>query len=947
MKPWYEVYDLISEALNRFIESSDAIKMNPGKALYNRFINDPQFVENNNWIKKFDEKFNVRSVDPMHIFASISANNLTFKSRTARINKILETLSSEPISGEINFDGCPSLALIHILSARNETSQVEVWELFNRIRSNNTKGLLKKDFDRIKSWYGVAFGSFTILLFWIKSDCFIPFDKNTRTFLISGGIIDQEPRSYGSYIKLIERIEKYNYENDPIYGSSGIFREISLIAYQTIAKNDKDVKLTINFQKLLEEDNDKNLVEKGKKEPSDDQKSRPAFKLKNESKERLKSLAEGASLGFKLVAIRPLEGCKQEFLNVLKANVVYNFDKSIFIDSDDIVYFSDKNLKLYDLKIKSERALRINLSAIVGKNGSGKSSLIELFFRIVNNIAFSRKTTLQTGKLQLIKGLSVELYYTQGGLLYKLIVIDSEVTIQTFELHENKYFRPVGIPRKFLKQDFNIFFYTVAVNYSHYALNSIYIGDWARMLFHKNDAYQTPLVVNPMRTDGNININSENALVKSRLLANLIAPIADEEDIGLRQLTENQKVIKITFEQINDKNRVLFYRNTNEDDDVEVLGNALKTNYSDIYNLIKEVFEFSPDHTDENNNLVNESKRYIVKKLVRISLTYKHYSKYFNQYKIDFISTKSLKEYLSLLKEDRSHIVYKLKQAINYWKYSELWPRANKFELHIEDAADKLQKFQMETGEKQIIELLPPPIFRFEITLIDSLKNESDFNSLSSGEKQLIYSTASILYHLKNLDSVAGERGLIKYDCINLILDEIELYYHPELQRRFVGYLLSMIGKIDFEYITALNICLVTHSPYILSDIPDTYTLRLEDGRPSKMEYKTFGANIHDLLANEFFMKNGYMGAFAKDKIKEVIKYLETKLKDRLNSKSLEQKTDEFIWDKNSVKIFIDFVGEPLIRNSLLDLYDKVFFNNQEQIDFEIARLLKRKEQLN
>src|SRR5690606_6156900 len=70
-------------------------------------------------------------------------------------------------------------------------------------------------------------------------------------------------------------------------------------------------------------------------------------------------------------------------------------------------------------------------------------------------------------------------------------------------------------------------FYTICMNYSHYAFNANdYVSpdqpNWLEAVFHKNDAYQTPLVINPWRDEGNIIINRENDLVKSRLIANLL-----------------------------------------------------------------------------------------------------------------------------------------------------------------------------------------------------------------------------------------------------------------------------------------------------------------------------------------------------------------------------------------------------------------------------------------
>ena len=63
-----------------------------------------------------------------------------------------------------------------------------------------------------------------------------------------------------------------------------------------------------------------------------------------------------------------------------------------------------------------------------------------------------------------------------------------------------------------------------------------------------------------------------------------------------------------------------------------------------------------------------------------------------------------------------------------------------------------------------------------------------------------------------------------------LILDEIELYYHPELQQQFLSKLLFYIKDMELSNITDINMCLLTHSPYILSDIPSNNILKLEDG---------------------------------------------------------------------------------------------------------------------
>lgn len=61
---------------------------------------------------------------------------------------------------------------------------------------------------------------------------------------------------------------------------------------------------------------------------------------------------------------------------------------------------------------------------------------------------------------------------------------------------------------------------------------------------------------------------------------------------------------------------------------------------------------------------------------------------------------------------------------------------------------------------------------------------------MSSGERQMLYSLSYVLYHIKNIQSVKEDENRVGYHNICLIFDEVELYYHPDYQRRFLGMLL-------------------------------------------------------------------------------------------------------------------------------------------------------------
>ena len=195
---------------------------------------------------------------------------------------------------------------------------------------------------------------------------------------------------------------------------------------------------------------------------------------------------------------------------------------------------------------------------------------------------------------------------------------------------------------------------------------------------------------------------------------------------------------------------------------------------------------------------------------------------------------------------------------------------------------------------------------------------------------------------MRNLLSVKKKKKkekLIIYSNFNIILDEIELYYHPEQQRSFVSDLLIYLKKIDFsdlykDHIPEINIIFITHSPFILSDIPKQNVLFLDKGKP-RDNYKmdTFGANITDLLSDSFFFSEEdgnkiLMGDFAKNKINEIIKIIKTKDGNR----------------KNEVKDIIHLIDEPLLKIKLQEMFFEAFEEekSKERDLNELERLAKK-----
>lgn len=694
--------------------------------------------------------------------------------------------------------------------------------------------------------------------------------------------------------------------------------------------------------------------------------------------------------GFKLLAIRPLPGCDKKYCKNLQPGQVYQFYQDYKFEPE----FDEKANKplkitplessvpedLYTIQRDGKPDLNINISALVGKNGSGKSTLIELLFAVSHNLSVQRNVLKnpdfpyeEATSLISLGDFHLEIYYSIKGNVYSL------------KIENDKHFFEVIHPVNSEIVNFKIdtvldnhleilgegFFYTIAVNYSIYGLNDGEIGKWINPLFHKNDGYQTPLVINPMRTNGDFNINDEKHLMKSRLLANLIADpttkLSDKQVLDRIELTLNLEKTNVIYREgidvlIDTEHFFKGYDRTK----------SLEENKSVVYGIIKSHYGLGAEF----NSIEIAVFEYIIRKLYKIAYKYSYYRRYlvrdgmtpFFQSKGEF----SFENYLTDLSEDHSHITFKLRQAVNFLKYKwteylEEYTNENGNQVVFDfplarmiEIIDGIEK----TSEENVINLLPPSLFesKFFLKPINEEESYSDMVHLSSGELQRLSVIHSILYHLRNIDSVfsqnvkskKGEQSIM-YSNVQIILDEIELYFHPDFQRSFINELLKGIENLDlglctytpsekretFVGIESINILFATHSPFILSDIPAQNVLCLESGLPNNnLRTGTFGANIHDLLADGFFLSKGFIGDLAKNRIQFVINQLNI---ERREPQKLTKQDWEYVGN------IISIIGDPILRNKLREMYlelnpEKVFLDKEiEALEMQLEELKKRK----
>lgn len=189
---------------------------------------------------------------------------------------------------------------------------------------------------------------------------------------------------------------------------------------------------------------------------------------------------------------------------------------------------------------------------------------------------------------------------------------------------------------------------------------------------------------------------------------------------------------------------------------------------------------------------------------------------------------------------------------------------------------------------------------------------DMDWHDMSSGEKAM-FSLVSRFY--------SAEELVVDVEHLLILIDEGETYFHPEWQRMYIYLLLKALQTIFPT--KKLQLIFTSNTPLVISDLPRDNIIFLEndDGhcrvRRSDEFRETFGANIHSLLSDSFFMKNDLIGKFAKSKIDYIIDLLNLD-----DEKFLRGITDKQI-DLYKLKKEISIIGERLIRNKLLEMYTR------------------------
>lgn len=626
----------------------------------------------------------------------------------------------------------------------------------------------------------------------------------------------------------------------------------------------------------------------------------------------------------------------------------------------------------------------INLSCIVGKNGSGKSSVLSLLYRINNNLACKLKEVLSNFNKDYSPmwawGFNAELYYEIDEKIGCIEIFDNDKPTYTEERKGNLPVRltiynaegnkeeilsrtPERIEEEkdLLEKLGKSIFYTIGTNYSLYT-NSVVRFDydesqesWMSTIYHKNDGYFTPIVLVPYR-----NYNGKNSIIdteKELRLANervntlaILLKASDGSDFiegflpekvvyELKDERAYRKEIKNKIEKLCPDDYKKNDFNKTADELKDFIGWEWK-------NQFKNEKILGTDSSDLENEelkkiIFNNILCYLSYKTIKICIYYDRYKNLFKENKetniIDaYITNKEyckrkIKDIISNIYNDTEptdFINLKIKQCIEFLRNGAFYltRTGDKNEISVENIIKEIKNKNERklTYDSVFLKLLPPVFKKKYVYKKIGSDDEMTISQMSSGEQQLLYSLSYAVYHMKNAASnqLQLKKGnnliSIPYKNMNLVFDEAELYYHPEYQRQFIDKLLGILKRSHFEkYIDSINITIVTHSPFMLSDIPDSNILALNNGkRDTTFESKTLGANIYDLLSNQFFMESA-IGAHVEKIINEIIyDYNEFK-------KGAKEKVIKKYDNQNGENFYAKFaqeIGDEYLRDVIQDM---------------------------
>ena len=565
---------------------------------------------------------------------------------------------------------------------------------------------------------------------------------------------------------------------------------------------------------------------------------------------------------------------------IKNSEIVFSDKHKFKLKDRSLFYIDDKNRRFFGEKIS-------NLSLIVGKNGIGKSSLLDLIsfsnkninlrrgrnsyfniFHLRDNIFFIEGSPSLINKISNMRS-NTGLFMTIGN--NKFVSYDSKVDVKLqislvrsspiVNWFNRDSYKDVNSDKstiirneKHVASAENVFRFIVEAKNNNVTKQKIFLKVNQKQSYSSN----SPAILDELY--GNNRIMNIDAELPERLKKSL------RLKVGENSISFNSRMVQNYYFR---KHKGYYFI-------VQVLEKYL-------LNLI-EFLEKDGEQRDKIFSIIEESTEEYFNRLREVDLFYlqeDYCSEQFLKDKIAFLENKvndlrdwsERKKYFEgkskrdtpfIKRDDLKDIVSNLKNFEEYGYF-----KGNSYKIEVSSSSLKNKDINF-----NFIELL-----MVEFSDLFSVQ----FENLSDGEIVYFNTFSSIFMEIRK----ASKDGR---DCV-LVLDEPDLNLHPEWCRRFIDDCITLVNNysaVNVQFIIA------THSPYMISDVPKENVFSLEEKEKMiviKRAEKTFAANIIDILSDTFFLDYS-IGEFARKKIlkrdKEIYQYIDDPVLKILIERSIE-----------------------------------------------------------
>jgi predicted ATP-dependent endonuclease of OLD family len=616
----------------------------------------------------------------------------------------------------------------------------------------------------------------------------------------------------------------------------------------------------------------------------------------------------------------------EDYLNI--KNCGFSFKSRLLIEQEtDIQKKSLKvTLKTNDNYIENFFGENIvNITAIIGENGAGKSNVLDCIKELVDSKSFDKSGWLiilyneDKGIIEIIHSLFDYGNFTNGKQQYK---DEWMIEVENCCQHQHILSKASGgapqskevnsFTGKFIYYSPHLDFRNL-IDYYHPPENS---GDVSANTMLYNDSRNQHRSRSVVEIHKHKNIERQLNLVSSGIIDTGIISIPKTIEVITHKNNYEDELNEKKFDEDFNQKAKLFYK--------EFKKSATRTRIR-----VKDEKPINEDKINCNTwFLVNLVENFLYLLERNTNFKNKHFNVSADLTEFDFEN------------EDVSTLAKK------FFKYQTLNKSGFDTDAFIdevsaiimshESSADRENHGRFSTTPEQAIKIL-----RLNREYVNSFDEDTtvrtfiEFNwrSISSGEKAILDLFSRLhtaLEYLKSKPTGGNE-------TVYMLLDEGESGFHPEWQRIYISMLIDYLSRYpEFRF----HLILTTHSPLIASDLQvDNLVLLEKDTMRNCLVQKklnstteTFGASVQKLLAENFFMKNGLMGEFARKKITKLFEY----------------KKNDFIEHKDYFMRLLNQVAEPLIRKKLQESFIKEMGNTHELeiIENEIKRLQNLKKEI-